>query len=85
MPKEMGLRSLVTKSGRLLLLRHADMVNDNAEEERQANGRDHPGTTKVVVHARFVESNQRHKAQTNTSHSGDRKSDDRGCAALMMR
>jgi hypothetical protein len=68
-----------------LLLRHANVVDHNTEEERQTDRGDHPRTTQVLIHMSFAEANQRHKTQSNTCSGGDCKPDDSACAALVLR
>lgn len=61
------------------------MINDDAEEQSQADGRYHPSAAQVAIHVRVVVFDQRNKAQGDTGDSSDTESDDYTGTTLRLR
>jgi len=67
-----------------LLLRQPDVVNNDTRKHRQANRRNHPGASQILVHIRRVKANDRHKRQTETKSTRNRQPNNRTRAALRL-
>lgn len=65
-----------------LLLGPFDMVNHDAEEQREADRRDHPGAAEICYELVTGIPDCRNKTQGHASDSSDRKSDEGARTAL---
>lgn len=74
----------ITSRSIRLLLWQPDVVDNHAGEHRQADGWDHPGAAKVVVHLAGIEANDGHKREAKTKGTGDCETGDGTCAALRL-